>query len=117
MTGNPQTKGANGQRSGTGDQAPKGPRTVRVLTPERVAPTATSQDPRVFAPRCQDRESDPFRLRLRGHPGFKYPYLMPQGEEEASQTEGVVPNTPSPVLFSSDDQAVPLGEEECEEIG
>ena len=42
---------------------------------------------------------------------------MPQGEEEASQTEGAVPSTPSPVLFSSDDQAVPLGEEECEEIG
>ena len=40
---------------------------------------------------------------------------MPQGEEEASQTEGAVPSTPSPVLFSSDDQAVPLGEEECEE--
>ena len=40
---------------------------------------------------------------------------MPQGEEEASQTEDAVPSTPSPVLFSSDDQAVPLGEEECEE--
>ena len=43
------------------------------------------------------------------------PSLMPQEEEEASQTEGEVPSTPSPVLFSSDDQAVPLGEEECEE--
>ena len=32
------------------------------------------------------------------------------------QAEGAVPSTPSPVLFSSsDDQAVPLGEEECEE--
>ena len=37
---------------------------------------------------------------------------MPQGEEEASQIEGSVPSTPSPVLFSSDDQAVSLGEEE-----
>ena len=40
---------------------------------------------------------------------------MPQGEEEAPQIEGAVPKTPSPVLFSSDDQAVPLGGEECEE--
>ena len=43
------------------------------------------------------------------------PSLMPQEEEEASQMEGAVPSTPSPVLFSSEDQAVPLGEEECEE--
>ena len=43
------------------------------------------------------------------------PSLMPQEEEEASQTDGAVPSTPSPVLFSSEDQAVPLGEEECEE--
>ena len=59
VTGNPQTKGANGQRSGTGDRAPRGPRTVRVLILERVERTPAPQDPRVFAPRCLDRESDP----------------------------------------------------------
>ena len=43
---------------------------------------------------------------------------MPQGKEEASYTAGAVPSTPSPVLFSSDEQAVPQSEEECEkEIG
>ena len=43
---------------------------------------------------------------------------MPPGEEEASYGEGAVPSTPCPVLFSSDKQAVPRGEEECEqEIG
>ena len=40
---------------------------------------------------------------------------MPQEEEEASQTGVRFQAPPSPVLFSSDDQAVPLGEEQCEE--
>ena len=90
---------------------------MRVLTSERVEPKATPQDPRVFAPCCLSRvRLPPPRLGLRGQPCFKYPSLMPQGEEEALQAEGAVPSTPSPVLFSSsDDQAVALGEEECEE--
>ena len=55
----PQTKGADGQRPGTGDRAPRGHKMVRVLTPERNEPTATPQDPMVFAPICPDCESDP----------------------------------------------------------
>ena len=44
--------------------------------------------------------------------------LMPQEEEEADDRRLRVrfQAPPSPVLFSSDDQAVPLGEEECEEV-
>ena len=55
----PQTKGADEQQPGTGDRAPRGHRMVRVLTPERNEPTATPQDPMVFAPICPDCESDP----------------------------------------------------------
>ena len=42
------------------------------------------------------------------------PSLMPQEEEEASQTEGANPSTPLPSVVVIH-QAFPLGEEECEE--
>ena len=88
----PQTKGADGQQPGTGDRALRGPRTVRVLTPERAEPTATPRIPRILPPSVQIASQTP-ELGLHWHPGFRCPSLMPQGEEEASQLVEREPRT------------------------
>ena len=65
----PQTKGADRQRPGTGERAPRGPRTVQVLTPERNEPTATPQDP-WFLPPFVWIASLTHQTRTPRHPGF-----------------------------------------------
>ena len=76
---------------------------MRVLTSERAEPTANPQDPRVFATSCPDRELDLPR--------------PPSCLRELRRLRGMVLGTPSPVLFSSADQAVPSGEEEIGYLG
>ena len=92
----PQTKGADGQRPGTGDRAPRGPRTVRVLTPERNELTAYHQDPMVFAPICPDRESDPPDSDSAGTPASSAPPSCLGGRRKRRRSKVRFQAPPSP---------------------
>ena len=107
-------KGADGQMSGTGERAPKGTKTVCVLTPELAEPTTT---PRIssFSHSCLDRESDTLKSDSAGTQASRAPPSCLRGRRKRRRLRVWFQTPPSQVLFSSDEQAVPLGEEECEE--
>ena len=101
--------------SGTGNRAPRGPKTVDMLTPEHAEPTTTSKDPKVCTPSCPDRESDSPESDSAGtQASCTLPSCL-RGRRKRRKLRSAVARTPSPVLFSLNDQTVPQGEEECEE--
>ena len=88
-----------------------------MLTPERDGPNATPQDPRVSAPICPDRESDPPDSDSAGTQASSAPPSCLRGRRKRRRLRVRFQAPPSPVLFSSEDQAVPQGEEEIGYLG
>ena len=75
-------------------------------------PTATSKDPKAFASSSLDRELDPQDSDSAGNQTSSVPLSCFRGRSKRRRLRVRFQPPTSPVLFSSDKQAVPKGEEE-----